>query len=173
MSPTRAGRQGGERQTRREPLVSGREADLSLSLRSGLCQETDGAGTCISAPSVTRAVLEARRWEGGDGSRRGSPVGRVFQISQGSLSQPPSPGRSGVHKSEAGTEAALEGKCGLCLGRQGHYAGLQCVTLLPVRERRLLHHPEMHRLPPFIPPLHARSARPETGETSVLSYLKC
>lgn len=61
-------------------------------------------------------------------------MGRVFQISQGSLSQPPSPGRLGVHKSEAGTEAALEGKRGLCLGRQGHYAGLQCVTLLPVRE---------------------------------------
>lgn len=36
-------------------------------------------------------------------------MGRVFQISQGSLSQPPSPGRLGVHKSEAAQRLRLRG----------------------------------------------------------------
>lgn len=99
-------------------------------------------------------------------------MGRVFQISQGSLSQPPSPGRLGVHKSEAGTEAALEGKW-LVPRKTGSLCWFTVCDFAASAGRRLLHRPEVLRLPPFTPPLHARSTHPETGGKSVLSYLKC
>ena len=139
----------------REPLVSScrgwRQARHRLPSPGSVGRQTGLllAPQHLSAPQVEQ---EGRK---GALAPEGTPLDQVLPFSPGSLSPYPISGLGwgwGARKSEATTEAALEGKCGLCCRRRGHDAVLQCVTLLPVRAERLLCQLEVSRLP-LPPPL--------------------
>lgn len=97
-APWRAGR-GGRRQTPGSLLFQDRRQICH-------CQETNGAGTWISAPvSNSAGFPEQEGRKEGTGSGRGHPVDQVLLISQGFLSLPP-PKRLEVRTSETITGCA-------------------------------------------------------------------
>lgn len=106
-----------------------------MSPSSKFCGETNGAGTCISVLAGNSSNFWSKKWGGSDQLWEGSPVKGVLPNIQGFLSIPP--GRLAICKHEP-TRGRTE-KCGLCCRRQGRWAVLQCMALLPVRERTPLH----------------------------------